>query len=272
MLETILYRVFATQWQMLLVVTVTFVVAAEIGFRIGLRLHRENDQPRKAQIGGVQGAILGLLALLLGFTFAMAVGRYESRRQLVLDEANAIGTTYLRAALLPEAHQADVEALLRQYVDARLDFYDAGADRGQQDAAEKTTAELQRELWAHAVAAGKDAPTPLATTFITALNETIDLDAARVNALRTHVPVAVWLLVLIVAAVGCYACGYAAGASGARSTFANLILPLLIAVVITLIGDLDRARGGLIDIKQQPLIDLKESLGAGGDSAAVNRP
>lgn len=262
MLETVLYRAFATQWQMLLIVAAMLLVAADIGYRFGLALHRANDEARKGQIGGIQGAILGLLALLLGFTFAMAVGRYETRRQLVLDEANAIGTTYLRASLLPEAHQADVENLLRRYVDARLEFYEAGADPARQAAAEKSAAALQRELWAHAVAAGKDAPTPLATSFITALNETIDLDAARLNALRTHVPVAVWLLVLIVAAVGCYACGYAAGASGARSTFANFILPLLVTVVITLVADLDRARGGLIGIKQQPLLDLRESLQA----------
>jgi hypothetical protein len=145
-------------------------------------------------------------------------------------------------------------------VEVRLDFYHAGEDKARQAAAEQAAAQIQRDLWTHAVAAGKAAPTPLITSFISALNDTIDLDATRMNALRTHVPGAVWLLVLAVAASGCCASGYGAGASGARSAFTNAVLPLLIAVAITFIADLDRPRGGLIGISQQPLLDLKLSL------------
>ena len=260
MIDEILRQIFTNQWRVIVIVSLFLLAAAELGFRFGLRLHRAKDEARKGQIGGVQGAMLGLLALLLGFTFAMAVGRYEKRRELVLDEANAIGTTYLRASLLPPAHQAAVEDLLRRYVDVRLEFYGAGADRAGQAAAEKDAAKIQRELWSHAIAAGKETPSPIVATFINTLNETIDLDAARLHALRTHVPGAVWLLVLAVSACGCCASGYGAGASGARSTFANVSLPLLIAVVITLIADLDRPRHGLIGINQQPLLDLKGSL------------
>jgi len=197
---------------------------------------------------------------LLVFTFAMSVGRYETRRTLVLEEANAIGTTYLRASLLPETHTAGVENLLRRYVDVRLDFYKAGPDKAKQAAAQQAAAKIQRELWSHAVAAGKEAPSPLVASFVNALNEIIDLDAARLNALRTHVPGAVWLLVLAVSACGSCASGYSAGSSGARSSFANIALPLLIAVAITLIADLDQSRGGLILINQQPLLDLKTGL------------
>ena len=190
----------------------------------------------------------------------MAVARYDTRRGLVLAEANAIGTTWLRADLLSAEHRTAIENQLRRYVDVRLEFYAAGEDKEKQAAAERRTAQIQRELWAQAVAAGKEAPSPLTPTFIAALNETIDLDATRMNALRTRVPGAVWLLVLVVAICGCCASGYGAGASGARNGFANIILPLLIATVITLIADLDRPRGGLIGISQQPLLDLKESL------------
>jgi len=145
-------------------------------------------------------------------------------------------------------------------VDVRLAFYDAGSDKAAQADAEQAAAQLQRELWSQAVAAGKESPSPLVTSFISALNETIDLDATRLNALRTHVPGAVWLLVLAVAACGCCASGYSAGSTGARSNFTNVALPMLIAVAITLIADLDRSRGGLIGINQQPMLDLKQSL------------
>lgn len=256
-LDSLLAHIFSDQVRVLFIVGALLLALAEIGHRRGLRLHRANDEPRKGQVGGVQNAILGLLALLLGFTFSMAVNRYEMRRNLVLQEANSIGTTYLRASFLPEAHKAAVEEALRHYVDVRLAFHEAGADPVKLAAAEAGAAKLQRELWGHTVAAGKEAPSPLIPTFINSLNETIDLDAMRWNAMRWHVPGAVWVLVLVVASVGCYATGFNAGTTGVRTAFSNFILPLLIAIVITLISDLDRSRHGVIGISQQSLIDLK---------------
>lgn len=260
MLDELLARVFSSQWLVILFGAILFLVAAEIGFRLGIRLHRASDEARRSQIGGIQGAILGMLGLLLGFTFAMAVARYESRRELVLREANAIGTTFLRTSLLSDKYASTIQGLLNQYIAARLAFYEAGEDRTKQKAAEQSTQQIQRELWAQAVVAAKDAPAPLAASFISSLNETIDLDASRRFALRSHVPGVVWILVLSVAACGCVASGYAAGASGVRGGFTNFTLPLLIAIVVTLIADLDRPRGGLIGISQQPLVDLKESM------------
>ena len=264
MLDLMLSRVLTSQWLVFAIVSTVLLGAAEFGFRVGLRLYRAHDEARKEQIGGTQGAMLGLLALLLGFTFAMAVGRYETRRTLVLSEANAIGTSCLRASFLPDLQKASVENLLRDYVDVRLDFYGAGEDEAKLAAAEQAAAKLQRELWAHTMATGKEAPTPLTASFVSALNETIDLDAARLNAMRSRVPGAVWLLVLVVSASGCCASGYGAGASGARSTFTDIAMPVLIAVVITLIADIDRPRGGLIGISQQPLRALKQSLTQNG--------
>lgn len=259
-MDDILTSTFKTQWLVFGVSALLLLALAEIGFRMGFHLFVTKDEPRKAQIGGIQGAVLGMLGLLLGFTFSMAVGRYENRRELVLQEANSIGTTYLRASFLPAAHKAAVEGILRHYVDVRLAFYDAGPDNAKIDAAEKETARLQQDLWTHAVATASEAPTPITATFINTLNETIDLDAARYNALQSHVPGAVWLLVLTVAGTGCFASGYGAGAAGARSTFSNVMLALLIAVVITIIADIDRPRHGLIGISQQPMLDLKASL------------
>ena len=98
--------VFQSQWVVFALPAVLLVGFAELGFRLGLRLYVATDTARKGEISGIQGALLGLLGLLLGFTFAMAVSRYQARRDLVVKEANAIGTTFLRASLLPEAHQA----------------------------------------------------------------------------------------------------------------------------------------------------------------------
>jgi len=198
-MDEILASIFRNQWLVLIIVGLLLLALAEIGFRAGLRLFVRKDEPRKGQIGGIQGAVLGLLALLLGFTFSMAVTRYEIRRDLVLKEANAIGTTYLRASLLPEEQAKTVEDLLSRYIDARLTFFSAGNDSIKLAAAEDETTKLQRELWTQTAAAVKEAPTPITATFINALNDTIDLDATRLHALRSRVPSAVWLLLLVVA-------------------------------------------------------------------------
>ena len=167
---------------------------------------------------------------------------------------------YLRASFLPPPHQTAVETLLRSYVDLRLPLYDSDTSSQALESYETRSAQVQRQLWAHAVASGREAPSPLIVAFVTALNEVIDLDASRLHALRSHVPGAAWLLLLLVSGVGCYISGYAAGLSGARTAFSTILLPLLIAIVITLISDLDAPRRGIIGISKQPLLDLRQSL------------
>ena len=120
-------------------VSVFFLLGDEPGFRLGRRKRPAVDEDARSQIITIQGAMLGLLALLLGFTFSMAMSRFEVRKQQILDESNAIGTTYLRAQLMPEPQRKEVSDLLRQYVEVRLQFYRAGiAGQGFQQAVDQT--------------------------------------------------------------------------------------------------------------------------------------
>jgi hypothetical protein len=259
-MDDILGSIFRNQWFVLGIVGAVLLALAELGFRAGTRLHLTRDEARKAQIGGVQGAVLGLLALLLGFTFAMAVNRYETRRDLVLKEANAIGTTWLRAGLLPEVHRMPVRDLLRRYVDVRLNYEALSSDPAMLAEGIRLSAEIETELWKHAEAAAEQAPTPIVASFIAALNETIDTDAERLAAARNRIPGGVWLLLIVVASFGCFTSSYGSGANGARSGFTSTLLPLLIAVVIALIFDLMHPHQGFINVSQRPLLDLKASF------------
>jgi len=259
-MDDVLGRIFAQQWVVFLLTAALLLALAEAGFRLGLRLHAANDEARKGQIGGIQGAVLGLLGLLLGFTFAMAVERYSTRLGLVLQEANSVGTTYLRASLLPEAHQAPVKDLLRRYVEVRLKYQPLMDDPVKRDEGLRLSTDIQAELWKHATEAAKEAPTGITATFIVALNETIDSDAKRIAAGRSDIPGGVWLLVVLVAGFGCVTTSYGAGAHGARTKLASVFLPMLITVVIVLIFDLSHPRAGMIGISQQPLIDLQQSI------------
>lgn len=260
MIDLVMSRIFANQWQVVGVVSVVLLVMAEVGFRLGLPLSRTKDPSPKSEIGIVEAAVLGLLGLLLGFTFAMAVNRFDHRRLMVVEEANAIGTTYLRASFLPDPHRRPVEQLLRNYLDLRIVLKPTPQTEQRLGEIQRESAAIQRQLWAHAVAAGQAQPTPLVASFVTALNQLIDDDASRLHAARARVPAPVWLLVLLVASAGAFSCGYGAGASGQRSVLTNALMPLLIAVVITLIADLDRPGHGLISTSQQALVELRDAL------------
>ena len=255
-------RIFGNQWAVFFIILAIMLAFAELGFRFGLRLHAANDTARKRQISGIQGAVLGLLGLLLGFTFAMAVQRYDTRRELVLQEANAVRTTYLRGSLLPEAHQAPVRDLLRRYVDLRLKYWQLVDDPAKLAEGRRLIQDIQTELWKHATEAAKEAPNDITATFIGSLNETIDTDAKRIAAMRAVIPTGVWLLLGMVAAFGCVTTSYGAGADGTRSKLGSVFLPLLITVVIVLIFDISHPRVGLIQIGQEPLVDLQQSFQA----------
>jgi hypothetical protein len=253
-------RIFTDQWTLLFVITALLLAVAEAGYRGGLRLFKTADVAHRRQIGGVQAAVLGLLGLLLGFTFAMAVGRYDTRRDLVLKEANAIGTTWLRAGLLPEEHCAPVKDLLRRYVETRLKYEALSRDAARLAEGLRLGAGLQNEMWQHAEGLATESPSLVTLAFIASLNALIDTDAERIAAGRNQIPVGVWVLVIFVAAFGCFTSSYGSGAYGVRSAFTNLLLPVLIAIVIAMIFDLSHSRQGIIGISQQPLIDLLNNI------------
>jgi len=238
--------------------------ATETGYRIGRRAQSRIDEKARSQVATIQAAVLGLLALLLGFTFAMSVSRYDMRKQLVLEESNAIGTTFLRTRLLPGPQGEKAAGLLRQYVDARLEFYEAGVHRPSLQAAMKRAGRLQKELWSCAVSAGRADPRAVTTgLYIQSLNELVDLDAKRVTALENHVPESVIHLVYLVAALAMGLTGYSCGLVGHRNLLPTVIASILIASVVLLIVDLDRPRRGLIRVSQQSMVRLRESIRPG---------
>ena len=249
------------QWLILVVFFALLLLATEGGYRLGRVMKPRTDETARSAISGIHAAILGLLGLLLAFTFSMAVARYDTRKQLVLDEANTIGTAYLRARLLPEPQRTEVAGLFREYVDARLRFHQEGegpdARREDNDKADR----LQDQLWARAVAAGETDPRAVTTgLFIQALNDVIDVRAKRLTATENHVPEPVLFFLFLFAALAVAAVGYGCGLGGGRNFFSTLTFAVLIALATLVILDLDRPRRGLIRISQRPMLDLRDSL------------
>jgi CDP-diglyceride synthetase len=247
-----------------IVLFLMLIIATAVGYLVGSRQASDTNDVNRSQFSTIQGAVLGLLALLLGFTFAMTLSRFDTRKNLVLEEANAIGTTYLRAQLLPEPYNTEVSALLHQYVDVRLEFYNAGIDEKRLRAANEQTDLLHRQLWSRVKKAAKvDSHSITTGLFIQSLNEVIDLHEKRITAMRNHVPDSVILLLFIVAILTLGLTGYGSGLTGKRHFFVTTTVAILIVAVIYLIIDLDRPRRGLIKVSQQSMIDLRESIQKG---------
>lgn len=233
--------------------------ALEAGYRLGVR-RRERDADRDdASVSGMVASILALLAFMLGFTFSLAATRFDSRRLAVLDESNAIGTTYLRARILPQPEQGEIRKLLRDYVDARL----RGVKKGCLVEATGESERLHERLWSQAMNAAARQPTIMTSLFIQSLNNVIDLHATRLLvATRNRIPVAIWIALLALAAVGMAAIGYQAGLTAKHHTPAMTLLIIAFAAVLFLIADLDRGQEGFLVVSQQSMIDLQKSMQA----------
>lgn len=247
-----------------LIVTLLFVallLATEIGFRIGQRFSAQASEATKSQVGSIQASILGVLALLLGFTFSLALQRYDVRSEAVLAEANAIGTAMLRAELVPEPARDDASRLLRRYLDLRVEAGKISLDReAEREAVLNESNATFVEIWQAAVAAAKsDMPAAHATSYLQSLNEMIDAYSSRDAALDRHVPELVLFLLFFTLLLAASLVGYGSGIAKHRATFAAYILLALIICLVFLIIDLDRPRRGLIEVSQQSLADLQAS-------------
>ncbi len=233
------------------------ILAIEFGILLAQLTHASLDDVRRQQIYSTRDAMLVLLSLLLGFTLALGEPRFERRRQLVVDESNAIGTTILRAEMLPEPARTNVESLLRRYVDSRLAFFRAANDSKQIKAALDDSDAVQAQLWQQAVSVSQSNPTPITALFVSTLNDTIDLDAKRREALEDHIPTTVWVMLASISLLTSFTVGFA---MPRRFWFSILVTPLMISVVLALIADVDAPRSGFIQISQRSMERLQSSL------------
>jgi hypothetical protein len=230
----------------------------EIGFRIGRWYQDRTPGEQEGPTGMIVGSILALLAFVLAVTMGMAADRFDARRAIVLAEANAIGTTYLRAGYLPEPASSETRELLREYVPLRIvvtDSTNLAADINQ-------SVVILGKLWtiAEGVARTTDQG-DLTSTYIESLNDTIDLHETRITAASARVPETIVLLLVIGSALSLGMVGYSAGLTKRRSLLSAAVLVVALGAVIMVVVDLDRPREGFIQVSQQPLIDLQRQIG-----------
>lgn len=239
---------------------VLMVAATEVGYRLGRKVEARVPENTKSQISTVEAAVLGVLALLLGFTMSMAVSRFDGRRQLTLEEADALGTACLRVQLVPAPAGPEIASLLRQYINIRVQYGTVGNDPARLNSLHTQTEQSQTELWTRIVPyAQQDANPVRSGLLLQSLNEAFDLETARWTAFQNHVPESVIYINAVLGLLSAMLVGYTFGVNGRRNVFSMCLLALSITLVLAVIIDLDRPRSGFIRGSQQPMIDLQHS-------------
>jgi hypothetical protein len=235
-------------------------LAGELGYWIG-----RGRVPRHAHeiehIVHWQNGVLAIAGLLIGFTFAMATSRYEARKQVLVDEANAIENAILRTQLIDEATGRELRVLFRSYVDARIAVFDAGVDQVRTDQAEAQCTQLAEQIWSRVATVARADPHAVTTTLLLeSINKMRDFAALRRDAKENPVPWTVFLALILSAAVAMASVGYACALTGRRLSFGMIVMPLLVAGVIFLVYDLATPQSGLIRPNNQAALRLRDRL------------
>jgi hypothetical protein len=237
------------------------VLFQEVGLRIGRKQIARDGE--RVGAGAVEGAIFALLGLLVAFTFAGAAARFDDRRHLVTEEANAIGTAWLRLDLLPANAQPGLRDLFRRYLDSRLEAYRRLPDLDAASAELARSEALQRSIWSQAVAAGQTAGTTAPSMLLLpALNAMIDITTTRTMATEMHPPPVLFVMLALISWTAALLAGYGMAANAARSWIHMLAFAAATAVTVYVIIDMEYPRLGLIrvDAVDHVLSDLRRSM------------
>ena len=208
--------------------------------------------------GLIQGATLTLLGLIIGFSFSMAVGRYDQRKNLEEEEANAIGTEYVRMDLLPGAAASGVRGMLAGYLGQRILFYTLRDGERLVDLNAKTS-KMQAEMWSAVVASAAARPDPLTALAVSGMNDVLNSQGYAQAASQNRIPITVWVLMATIAICGSVLIGMGSRSETTRSKLL-LVLPLIVSLAFFLIADIDSPRGGLIKVAPQNLTILEQSI------------
>jgi hypothetical protein len=246
-----------------LAIFIAIVVLLEVGKRIGEHQLRLDPVGARTGIGAIEGAVFGLLALLIAFTFSGAASRMDHRRELIIEETNAIGTAWLRLDLLPAANQPALRQLFRDYVDARIAYFGSLTDKDAAAREHTRAMGAQLQIWNQAVAAILQMPTPtLGTSLLQALNAMIDITTTRSMALKTHPPLVIYLMLLVLTLVSALLIGFGMAGPARRNWLHSTGYALVMVSVMYVILDFEFPRLGIIRVDQfdQFMLDQRKSM------------
>lgn len=246
-----------------LAIFIAIVLGIEAGRRVGNRHLAQDPDGARQGIGAIEGAVFGLLALLIAFTFSGAASRLDQRRALIVAETNAMGTAWLRLDLLPASEQPEIRQAFRDYVDARIEYYRDLREDEVDEAAHDQANDLQQTIWKRTVAALQQMPTPtLGTPVLQAQNEMIDITTTRAVAHETHPPLTIYLMLVAMALISALLIGYGMAGTRQRNWLHSLCYAAVMVCVLYVILDFEYPRFGVIrvDYFDRIMLDLRASM------------
>jgi hypothetical protein len=228
--------------------------------QIGTSLHRWRTlkEDQRDEFNVVQGATLTLLSLIIGFSFSLAISRYDQRKNCEEEEANAIGTEYVRAGLLPAADAAGVRGLLRKYLDLRVLFYGT-SDEGGLRKLDADTAQAQAAMWSAVQAPGIAHASPVVALALSGMNDVLNSQGYTQASFRNRIPHEAWSLMIAIAICCHLLLGYGSRKAEAR-TGLLFVVPMVVSIAFLLIADIDSPRRGFVNVVPENLIGLSQSL------------
>jgi hypothetical protein len=246
-------------WFVFIATLMLSLLSVEFGYRRAkkrqLRTEQEEEREKEAPVGAMVGTTLGLLAFLLAFTFGMAADAFHARKMALLEETNAVRITYRLAGVIPEPHRTDVRQILREYVEDRLHW--VGLDKAQESIA--ATVLLDR-LWAHAVAVGAQSPGGV-DEFLGSVVRVTEVRAERETVReRSRIPNDFWLVLYLLAILSLWSMGYHGGVAGTVRSPVMIAVAISFSLVMVLIADVDSPGHGIVNVSQQPMVDLRNWL------------
>lgn len=248
-------------WTILIVTTLFIILVINLGYKIGFLIRNKSDGEKESPASAISSTVLGLLAFILAFTFSIVTNRFDARRELTREDANAIRNVWLRADFLPETDQKAAKMMLKEYVDIRI----AAVQSKKRDEVENALIRsrvIQIDLWKMAVKNAKiDMNSDVAALYIESINEMINYNALRIAVgLQTRIPVTIWITLYILIGLSMLTVGYQTAIAGSRKSWTIPILAISFALVILLIAILDRPNGTAMSVSQQPLINLQSEM------------
>jgi hypothetical protein len=258
-------RIASMMFQNPITVFVVFLILMWLAVQVGIFFRRRRGAPLDAEqredLNLILAAALTLLGLIIGFTFSMAVSRYDQRKNLEEEEANAIGTEYVRLDLLPGDDAVKLREQLRKYLEERILFYTLRGDALTQ--VNQRTEQLQADLWSGVRAPALAQPTPVVTLAVSGMNDVLNSQGYVQAAWWNRIPTAAWIMMAAIAIFCNLLLGYGARGQHKMAGGLFMILPLIVSIAFFLIADIDSPRKGVIRVAPQNLISLADSLSQG---------
>jgi hypothetical protein len=252
--------VYSHEWIVIIFVFIFLMVAYESGYRSGNKASLSKKPHQSDKVSNIQAGLMGILGVMLAFSFSISSARFEQRRQLIITESLNIGTAYFRAGLLPDTMRKETRSLLRKYLNERINFYKTGSDKEETEKVLARTLDIQVQIWAITATMGRTKPTLNTNLVILSLNPMIDVSGNIASSFQNHVPLFIIFLLIFITICTILIIGYSHGLSSDRSINFMILLNAVLCAILLLILDLDSPTTGILKVDVYGLTQLKNDI------------